>query len=51
MIASSSAGSYSTIRERDTAACNGFIDDRANRTRAGSPVDATNLPSVSHTAT
>src|SRR5206468_4756956 len=32
--------------ESDTAACRGFIEDRANSSRSGSPADATIRPSA-----
>src|SRR5437588_1532407 len=35
----------------DTAACNGFSEERANTTRPASPACATSRPSASHTAT
>jgi len=51
MTASSSSGNCCPISDRETAACRGFIDERANTTRSGSPAEATSRPSTSHTAT
>jgi hypothetical protein len=51
MIAACRASAASPIADSDTAACTGFIDDRANTGREGSPAEATSLPSASQTAT
>ena len=51
MMATSSSGSGSAIRRRDTAACRGFIDERENTRRSGSPRAASTRPRGSHTTT
>ena len=40
-----------SIEASETAACNGFMHERANATRSGSPTDASSAPDASHTAT
>src|SRR5678815_3307642 len=49
MTATRSSGSGSAIRRRDTAACRGFIDERENTRRSGSPRAASTRPRGSHT--
>ena len=41
----------SIARQRDGAPAIGFMHDRANATRSGSPADASSAPDASHTAT
>jgi hypothetical protein len=51
MMATSSSGRGSSMNDRETVACKGFIDERVYAIRSGSPTDATRVPAASATAT